>query len=111
MTTPQPHTARPPTPKQLRYLRDLALRTGQSFTYPRSAGQASREIDRLKKLRRTPAAERRRELLQIQRDMTERRGDAAGVRRDEVQGYGSQAGWSTTIDGAEEESGGSWSRP
>lgn len=37
-----------PTGKQLRYLRQLAERTGQTFTYPRTSRQASAEIDRLK---------------------------------------------------------------
>lgn len=93
MSTPQPHT-RKPTAKQLRYLRDLALRTGQSFAYPSTAAEASREIDRLKKTRRTPAADRRRELRQVGRDMAERRGDAARVGLDdEAEGYGSGAHW------------------
>ena len=39
---------KPPTPKQLAYLRALASRTGQTFTYPRTSAQASRQIQRLK---------------------------------------------------------------
>jgi hypothetical protein len=94
MSTPQPHTDRPPTSKQLRYLRDLATRAGQTFAYPRSASEASRQIERLKGVRRTPTADRRRELRAVGRDMAERRGDAARVDTDlEVEGYGSGAHW------------------
>ena len=42
-----------PTSRQLNYLRALANRTGQTFTYPRTRREASREIERLK--RRSPA--------------------------------------------------------
>jgi len=37
-------TDQPPTRKQLAYLRALALRTGTTFTLPRSKRQASRQI-------------------------------------------------------------------
>jgi hypothetical protein len=104
MSTPQPHTEKKPTPKQLRYLRDLALRTGQSFAYPRSAAEASREIDRLRGARRTPGADRRRELRAVSREMAERRGDASAVDTDrELQGYGSTATWSGSVEGEAEE--------
>jgi hypothetical protein len=42
------HTA---SPEQLSYLRDLALQTGTTFTFPRNGRQASCEIDRLKGLK------------------------------------------------------------
>jgi hypothetical protein len=105
MSTPRRHTANPPTSKQLRYLRDLALRTGQSFAYPRTSIEASREIDRLRKLRRTPTADRRRELRQVERDIAERRGDASQIDQEvELEGYASTARWSTFVtDEAEEE--------
>jgi hypothetical protein len=94
MSTPQPHTEKKPSPKQLRYLRDLALRTGQSFAYPRTAAEASREIDRLRGIRRTSTADRRRELRAVSREMAERRGDEARVRtEEEIEGYGSSARW------------------
>ncbi|HVY77345.1 MAG TPA: hypothetical protein VG898_02450 [Solirubrobacterales bacterium] len=92
MSDPQPHS-KPPTPKQLRYLRDLAVSRGQSFAYPQTSAEASREIERLKKAKRTPAADRRRERRAVQRDMAEGRGDAAAVRADDVGGYGSGATW------------------
>jgi hypothetical protein len=104
MSTPEPHTEKPATPKQLRYLRDLALRSGQSFAYPRTAAEASREIGRLRGARRTPAADRRRELRAMSRDMTERRGDSSRVDQEyELQGYGSTAGWSTSVEDEEDE--------
>ena len=37
-----------PTPKQLRYLKRLAERTGGTFAYPQTKAEASREIERLK---------------------------------------------------------------
>ena len=37
----------PPTRKQLAYLRALALRTGTTFTLPRTRRQASRQIAQL----------------------------------------------------------------
>ena len=36
-----------PTRRQLAYLRSLATRTGQTFAYPRTRREASREIQRL----------------------------------------------------------------
>ena len=44
-----------PSAKQLAYLKALAQRTATSFTYPRDRAEASREIERL---RRLPAAGR-----------------------------------------------------
>ena len=41
-------TQRPPTAKQLRYLRSLAAQRGESFSYPAFAAEASAEIERLK---------------------------------------------------------------
>lgn len=92
MSDPQPHP-KPPTPKQLRYLRDLAVSRGQSFAYPRSAAEASREIDRLRGAERSDPAERRREKRAIQRELAEGRGDAARVSPRELGGHGSSAHW------------------
>jgi hypothetical protein len=41
-------TPKPPTRSQMSYLRALANRTGQTFTYPRTSFQASQQIRRLK---------------------------------------------------------------
>ena len=79
-----------PTPKQQRYLRALAEQTGTSFTPPTTKGEASREIDRLKKLGTSPSHERG----QDRRAVSEAaRGDSATPRPDEIVGYGSSATW------------------
>jgi hypothetical protein len=44
-------SSKPPTAKQLSYLRTLAARTGQSFIAPRTRSEASAEIRRLKAVR------------------------------------------------------------
>jgi len=102
--TPQ-HLANPvpnalkPTPKQLRYLRLLADRTGTSFAYPATITDASAEITRLTKLPATGRGQRTRERRAIQRDLAERPDDATPVRvgRD-IRGYGSSARWAHTPD-------------
>jgi hypothetical protein len=77
MTNSQPPTSNPPTPRQLSYLRDLALGRGQSFAYPETFEEADREIKRLLGEKRTNAAERRREVRAVRDDMATRRGNAA----------------------------------
>ena len=47
-----------PTRRQLNYLRALANRTGQTFTYPRTRREASREIERLKQAQPSTRIER-----------------------------------------------------
>jgi hypothetical protein len=92
MSDPQPER-KPPSAKQLRYLRDLATSRGQSFAYPSTSAEASREIERLRATKPTNTADRRRERRAIQRDLAEDRGDAARVRDTELGGYGSSAHW------------------
>ena len=77
----------------MRYLRDLAVQRGESFAYPSTFAEADREIKRLRGKKRTSSADRRREVNTVRREMSERRGDAASVRADEVVGYGSNATW------------------
>ena len=89
-----------PTPKQLRYLRTLAERTGTTFTIPRSVGEASSLIEAMKQRKRTPRSDVQRERREVSHDMATCRGDAAQVRRDELSGYGSSATW--TADAGEE---------
>jgi hypothetical protein len=91
MTKPQPHTK--PTKATLDYLRDLAMATGVSFAWPQTQREASKEIERLKKLRRTSRTERRRETRAVRRDVSSNHGDAASVREEELSGYGSTAAW------------------
>ncbi len=87
-----PASGRPPSDKQLRYLKNLAAQRGESFTYPHTVAEASAEIERLLGRKRGSYVERRIEREQVSRDMAERGGDAA-VRDTEIEGYGSSARW------------------
>lgn len=78
-----------PTAKQLKYLMWLAQRSASTFTYPSTRAQASREIERLKRL---PAE------LHVPRDERDPDPDedlayATAVRDHEVIGRGSCASW------------------
>ncbi len=84
----------PPTARQQRYLRQLALQRGVTFAVPKTRAQASRAIDTLKRRRPEPVADRRREIRAIQGDMARGRGDSARVIEGvETTGYGSSATW------------------
>ena len=48
--------AKPPSARQMRYLRNLATQRGESFAYPQTAAEASAEIERLKGRRRSSAS-------------------------------------------------------
>jgi hypothetical protein len=89
----RPTVANKPTPRQLRYLKQLAERAGQTFTYPHTSAQASREITRLKQARPSSHAE-----LEIEREIADAvavgEQDAAQVRDEEISGYGSNCRWS-----------------
>jgi hypothetical protein len=87
-----PHSDKPPTRKQMRYLRSLAEQRGESFAYPSSSAEASAAIDRLRGRPRQPVSDRRRERLDVSRAMAAR-GDASSVRDSEIVGYGSSAHW------------------
>ena len=97
MTDHHPQTGHPagppPTPRQQRYLRQLALDRGVSFVPPRTCLEASRLIDGLKRLPPEPRSDRRREIRAVQDDLARDRGDAARVREFEISGYGSSATW------------------
>jgi hypothetical protein len=84
----------PPTARQQRYLRQLALQPGITFVIPNTRVEASRAIDALKRRRPEPVADRRREIRSVQDDMARRRGDTAQVVEGvETTGYGSSATW------------------
>jgi hypothetical protein len=85
------NTDLPPTFKQLRYLRALASRAGQTFATPRTRAQASAEIRRLKSVRSAgfTFAE-----LQAEQTAREVHGDVAMVQPWEIAGHGSTATWS-----------------
>ncbi len=82
-----------PTPKQLAYLRSLATRPGQTFAYPRTRKQASREIQRLKQAAPSFRTERSIERKDIADAIASGPEDASRVRPSEVTGYGSNATW------------------
>jgi hypothetical protein len=90
---PQP-AGPPPTARQQRYLRQLAMDRGISFVRPRTRFDASRLIDQLRRRRPDTVADRRREIRAVQDDMARQRGHAARV----VEGvetvcWGSSANW------------------
>src|SRR5215217_5045397 len=90
---PQP-AGPPPTARQQRYLRQLAMQRGISFVPPRTRLEASRLIDQLKRWRPDILADRRREIRAVQDDMPRNRGDAARIIEGvETVGWGSNATW------------------
>jgi hypothetical protein len=82
----------PPSKEQLSHLRRLAQRKGQSFAYPTTRQEASREIDRLRRAASSTAAERALDHQEIASDDHPVL-SSARVREDEIQGYGSSARW------------------
>ncbi|MGB0094050.1 MAG: hypothetical protein WBP81_16150 [Solirubrobacteraceae bacterium] len=98
---PAPHHQEPqvpskptkPTKPQLNYLRSLAERTGQTFTWPKTFNQASAEIDRLKHTRRSSRTEVRVERKLIADQIQAGPDDAAHVHEHEISGHGSSATW------------------
>ena len=89
-----PPAGPPPTPRQQRYLRQLAIQRGVSFVPPRTCFEASRLIEQLKRRAPEPAADRRREIRAVQDDLARGRGDDARVIESvEKTGYGSSATW------------------
>jgi len=90
MTNSQPHI-RKPTPGQIKYLEDLAMKTGTSFSWPKTFGQAHLEINRLLALSPSSRADRRHEARQVSEDLARNSGDAASIRPDEIGGYGANA--------------------
>jgi hypothetical protein len=84
----------PPTARQQRYLRRLALASGVTFVVPTTRAETARAIDALKRRGREPVADRRREVRAVQDDMARGRGDDARVIEGvETTGYGSGATW------------------
>ena len=93
MTNSQPRPDKP-TDKQIRYIKDLAKKRGESFAYPHTRAQASAEIKRLKRSPVLTVAERRREVFEARRGTGGVPGDDAAYRESELGGYGSTAHWS-----------------
>lgn len=101
MTNPAQHH-RPPSRKQLAFLRRLAAERGRSFAYPRTSAEASKEIRRLRGGPKLSRADRRREDKSV-RDAMAGRGDSARVREDELAGWGSACRWSREVADDEED--------
>ena len=59
----------PPTARQQRYLRQLAIQRGVTFAVPKTRAEASRAIAALKRRRPEPLADRRREIRAVQDDL------------------------------------------
>jgi hypothetical protein len=91
MTNSQPHPS-PPSQKQLRYLRDLAVSRGETFSMPRTRAEASAEIERLRSRRGLSRAAKAFEHWG-DRAIEDRWTPATDIRPDEVEGYGSTARW------------------
>ena len=87
-------SSKPPTARQLAYLRALAERTGQTFVTPRTRQDASVEIRRLKTTAPESRVERRIERDEIADAIAAGPHDSARVTLSEVTGYGSSATWS-----------------
>jgi hypothetical protein len=80
------------TPRQVAYLRSLALQTGTTFSPPRTREDASGEIDRLKALK----ASRGRYVEARRATDSAEQPYATAVDSSEVSGFGSQARWRTS---------------
>jgi hypothetical protein len=98
-TTPQQEasmTPKPPSARQLNYLKALANRTGQTFTYPKTSRDASREIQRLKTVRPSSRIELELERLDLAAEQAAREANCdVPVNLDtEVAGHGSKCRWS-----------------
>jgi hypothetical protein len=93
-TSPQGDS--PPTTKQQRYLRQLAIERGISFTPPRTRREASRLIDDLKRRSPDSRAERARDRRAIADAMAAGTGSTS-IREDEITGYGSNCQWSHLV--------------
>jgi len=89
----KPQMATKPTRRQLNYLQALANHTGQTFTYPRTRREASREIERLKQAQPSTRTERQLERKDIADALACGQQDATRVQPGEVTGYGSTATW------------------
>ena len=87
-------STKPPTAKQLVYLRALAERAGQTFATPRTSKDASAEIRRLKAAPTDSGLEAEDRAKGDGRRDRRRPQDGARVTPNEVTGYGISATWS-----------------
>ena len=90
--TPTIDVDKRPTAKQIAYLKSLATRTGQTFAWPQSRTQASREIRRLKSL---PAADDLAGDFDLDAERAARDANAdVPIQAFEIDGFGSNSTWS-----------------
>ena len=82
-----------PTARQLAYLRALAQRTGETFTYPHTSADASAEIARLRDRPSSSRIESQLDHRAVSDALATRPDDAVRIRSDEVRGHGSSAHW------------------
>jgi hypothetical protein len=88
-------TPKPPSARQLNYLKALANRTGQTFTYPKTSRHASREIQRLKTVRPSSRIELELERLDLAAEQAAREASCdVPLDLSEISGYGSNCRWS-----------------
>ena len=87
-------SSKPPTAKQLTYLRTHAERTGRTFVTPRTSREASVEIRKLRSAAPDSRLERRIEHKAVADAIAAGPGDDARVLSHEVEGFGSTATWS-----------------
>ena len=94
--TPTPSPAEPrPSSRQLAYLRALAQRTGQTFTWPATCGAASREIRRLETAPPVSQVDREMERHDWAAEAAAREVNCdVPIRPHELDGYGSSTTWS-----------------
>jgi hypothetical protein len=92
---PESRRDEPATPRQQRALRALAQQTGQTFVVPKTKGQASDQIDRLKRAKASTRVERRLEDRYVSRELATGSARSARIREDETTttGYGATARW------------------
>lgn len=88
-------TPKPPSARQLNYLKALANRTGQTFAYPKTSRDASREIQRLRTAQPSTELERYLEAFDFAAEQAAREANCGvPILRSEIEGYGVTATWS-----------------
>ena len=90
---PDPPRDDAPTPRQLRYLRELAMRVGETFATPRTKREASQAIRRLESRGRGDRHQAARDRREIHDALRGSDRDASRVRAHETTGYGATARW------------------
>lgn len=93
MTNYTQHSEKPPTSKQQRLLRTLAIERGVSFTPPASCEQASAQIKSLLSMDRCHPGDRSRDVHAVRAGLASGAGQLAEIHDEEIGGFGSTAQW------------------